>query len=34
MKKVAFIFPRQGSQTIGKGKDFFENCDNRNDFKS
>lgn len=27
MKKVAFIFPGQGSQTIGMGKDFFENCD-------
>lgn len=25
MKKVAFIFPGQGSQTIGMGKDFFEN---------
>ena len=27
MKKVAFIFPGQGSQTIGIGKDFFENSD-------
>jgi [acyl-carrier-protein] S-malonyltransferase len=27
MKKVAFIFPGQGSQTIGMGKDFIENCD-------
>ena len=27
MKKVAFIFPGQGSQTIGMGKDFFENND-------
>lgn len=27
MKKVAFIFPGQGSQTIGMGKDFFENSD-------
>jgi len=25
MKKVAFIFPGQGSQAIGMGKDFFEN---------
>ena len=27
MKKVAFIFPGQGSQTIGMGKGFFENSD-------
>jgi [acyl-carrier-protein] S-malonyltransferase len=27
MKKVAFIFPGQGSQTIGMGKDFFDNSD-------
>lgn len=27
MKKVAFIFPGQGSQTIGMGKYFFENSD-------
>ena len=27
MKKVAFIFPGQGSQTIGMGKNFFENND-------
>lgn len=27
MKKVAFIFPGQGSQTIGMGKDFFANSD-------
>ena len=27
MKKVAFIFPGQGSQTIAMGKDFFENSD-------
>jgi len=27
MKKVAFIFPGQGSQSIGMGKDFFENND-------
>ena len=27
MKKVAFIFPGQGSQTIGMGKDFYENSD-------
>ncbi len=25
MKKVAFIFPGQGSQSIGMGKDFYEN---------
>ena len=25
MKKVAFIFPGQGSQSVGMGKDFFEN---------
>lgn len=27
MKKVAFIFPGQGSQTMGMGKDFFLNSD-------
>ncbi len=27
MKKVAFIFPGQGSQSIGMGKDFFDNSD-------
>ena len=27
MKKVAFIFPGQGSQSIGMGKDFFENSE-------
>lgn len=27
MKRVAFIFPGQGSQTIGMGKDFFDNSD-------
>lgn len=27
MKKVAFIFPGQGSQTLGMGKDFFENSE-------
>ena len=26
-KKVAFIFPGQGSQTVGMGKDFFDNND-------
>lgn len=25
MKKIAFIFPGQGSQSVGMGKDFFEN---------
>ena len=27
MKRVAFIFPGQGSQTVGMGKDFFENSE-------
>lgn len=27
MKKIAFIFPGQGSQTVGMGKDFFENSE-------
>ena len=27
MKKVAFIFPGQGSQSVGMGKDFFENSE-------
>ncbi len=27
MKKVAFIFPGQGSQTVRMGKDFFENSE-------
>ncbi len=27
MKKVAFIFPGQGSQSIGMGKDFFDSSD-------
>lgn len=27
MKKVAFIFPGQGSQSVGMGKDFFDNSE-------
>lgn len=27
MKKIAFIFPGQGSQSLGMGKDFFEQSD-------
>ncbi|MEA1915229.1 MAG: ACP S-malonyltransferase, partial [Campylobacterota bacterium] len=27
MKKVAFIFPGQGSQKVGMGKDFFDNSE-------
>ena len=27
MNKTAFIFPGQGAQTIGMGKDFYDNCD-------
>lgn len=27
MKKIAFVFPGQGSQTNGMGKDFFDNND-------
>jgi len=27
LKKIAFIFPGQGSQAIGMGKDFFDNSD-------
>jgi len=31
MKKVAFIFPGQGSQAIGMGQDFFENSQTAKD---
>ena len=26
MSKIAFIFPGQGAQKAGMGKDFYENC--------
>ena len=25
MSKIAFLYPGQGSQTVGMGKDFYEN---------
>ena len=34
MKKVAFIFPGQGSQSTGMGKDFYENSDIAKDMVS
>ena len=27
MNKVAFIFPGQGAQTVGMGKDFYDNTE-------
>ncbi|MCI5889455.1 MAG: [acyl-carrier-protein] S-malonyltransferase, partial [Brachyspira sp.] len=26
-KKIAFLFPGQGAQAVGKGKDLYENCE-------
>ena len=27
MSKIAFMFPGQGAQTAGMGKDFYEHCE-------
>ena len=27
MKKIAFLFPGQGAQSVGMGKDIYENCE-------
>ena len=27
MSKLAFVFPGQGAQKVGMGKDFFDNYD-------